>query len=94
MDIESFVVNIKTEEIYVNIAKVVETRLDTSSYQVDRPLSKGKNVVVGLTKDESSRKIIKDFAVWRPKSYSYLTENKDECKNSKRHKKMCSENIN
>ena len=42
MDIESFVVKIKTEEIYLNIAKVVETRFDTSSYQVDRRLPKGK----------------------------------------------------
>ena len=50
--------------------------------------------MVGLTKDESSGKIIKGFAVWKPKSYSDLTENKYEYKNSKRHETTCTEKIN
>ena len=40
MDTDSFMVYIKIEDIYVDIAKVVETRFDTSSYELDRPLPK------------------------------------------------------
>ena len=43
MDTESFIVYIKTDEIYKDIAEDVETRFDISSYKVDRPLPKGKN---------------------------------------------------
>ena len=43
MDIDSFIVYIKTEGIYVDIAKDAETRLHTSNYELDRPLPKGKN---------------------------------------------------
>ena len=43
MDIDSFIVYIKTEDICVDIAKEAETRLDTSNYELDRPLPKGKN---------------------------------------------------
>ena len=43
MDTNSFIVYIKTGYIYSDIPKVVETRFDTSSYELDRPLPKGKN---------------------------------------------------
>ena len=33
MDTDSFVVCIKTEDIYVHIANNVETRFDTSNYE-------------------------------------------------------------
>ena len=39
--INSFTVYIKTEDIYANIAKDVETRFDTSNYELERPLGKG-----------------------------------------------------
>ena len=42
MDIDSFIVCIKTENIYVDIAKDVETRFDTSNYKVERPLPRAK----------------------------------------------------
>ena len=42
MDIESFVINIKTEDFYNNIADDVEKRFDTSNFEIDRPLVKGK----------------------------------------------------
>ena len=42
MDTCSFTVYIKTEDIYVDIAKVVETRFNTSNYELDTPLHKGK----------------------------------------------------
>ena len=42
MDTESFIVYIKTKDIYVDIAKDVETKFDTSNYEIDRPLPKEK----------------------------------------------------
>ena len=39
----SFIVYIKTDDIYKDIAEDVETRFDTSNYELDRPLPKGKN---------------------------------------------------
>ena len=52
MDTDSFVMNIKTKDFYKDIAQDVEERYDTSNYDVDRPLPKGKNKeVIGLMKD-------------------------------------------
>ena len=42
METDSFIVYIKTDDIYKNIAKDVETRFDTSNYELDSPLTKGK----------------------------------------------------
>ena len=42
MDTASFIVYIKTNDIYKDIAEGVETRFDTSNYELDRPLPKGK----------------------------------------------------
>ena len=42
MDTEKFIVYIKTEDIYLDIAKDVESRSDTSNYELDRPSTKGK----------------------------------------------------
>ena len=43
MDTDSFIVYIKTDDTYKNIAEDVKTRFDTSNYELDRPLPKGKN---------------------------------------------------
>ena len=49
MDTNSFIVHVKTDDIYKDIAKDVETRFDTTNFEKDRPLPKGKNEkVVGL----------------------------------------------
>ena len=40
---ESFIVYIETEDIYSEIAKDVETRFNTSNYELSRPLAKEKN---------------------------------------------------
>ena len=37
-----FIVYVKTDDIYKEIAKEVETRFDTSNYELDRPFPKGK----------------------------------------------------
>ena len=42
MDTDSFVVHVKTNDIYKDIAEDVE-RFDTSNFELDRPLPKGKN---------------------------------------------------
>ena len=42
MDPGSFIVYIKTENIYKDIAEDVETRFDTPNYELDKPLPKGK----------------------------------------------------
>ena len=43
MDTDSFIVYIKTNDIYKDIAEDIETRFYTSNYESDRPLPKGKN---------------------------------------------------
>ena len=40
---DRFIVYIKTNDVYKDIAKYVETRFDTSNYELDRSLPKGKN---------------------------------------------------
>ena len=60
MDSDSFIVYIKTDDIYKGIAKDVEIRFDTSKYEFDRQLPKGKNKkVIDLIKDELNGKIMK-----------------------------------
>ena len=89
MNTDSFIINIKTEDFYKDIANDVEKRFDTSNYEVDRPLSIGKDKkVIGLMKDELGGKIITDFVTLRPKTYSYLTDDCKEDKKAKGTKKM------
>ena len=42
MDADSFIMHIKTEDFYKDIANDVEKRFDTSNYEVNRPLPRGK----------------------------------------------------
>ena len=44
MDTNSFIVCIKAEDIYIDIAKDIETIFDPSNYELDRPLPKGKKI--------------------------------------------------
>ena len=49
MDTYSFVMHIKTNDFYKDIANDVENRFDTSNYEVNRPLPTGKNKkIIGL----------------------------------------------
>ena len=90
MDTDSFIVHVKADDIYKDIAKDVEARSDTSNFEIDRPLPKGKNKrVIGLTKDELGGQIIKEFVGLTAKTYSYLKDNNDENQKSKRHRKVC-----
>ena len=64
MDTDSFIVNIKTEEIYKDIADNVETRFDTSNYELDRTMPMGPNkTVIGLMKYELGEKIMTNFTL-------------------------------
>ena len=40
---DSFIVYIKADDIYKDIAEDVKTRFDTSNYELNRPFPKGKN---------------------------------------------------
>ena len=88
MDTDSFVMNIKNNDFYKDIANDAESSFDTSNYEVNRPLPTGKNKkVIGLMKDELGGKIITEFVTLRPKTYSYLTDDGKEDKKAKGTKK-------
>ena len=62
MDPYSFIVHLKTDYICKNIAEDIETRFDTSNFEIDRTLPKGKNKkVLGLMKNELDGQIMKTF---------------------------------
>ena len=93
-DTDSFIINIKTNDFYVDIASDVENRFDTSNYEVKRPLPVGKNKkVICLMKDELGGKIITDFVTLRPKTYSFLTDDGKEDKKAKGTKKCAIKKI-
>ena len=85
MDTDSFVMHIKTNDFYKDIANDVECKFDTSNCVVNtsetsaltrRPSPIGKNKkVIGLMKHELGGEIITEFTALRPKTYSYLTDN-------------------
>ena len=95
MDTDSFVMHIKTNNFYKDIASDVENRFDTSNYEVNtsettacRPLPTGKNKkVIGLMKDELGGKIITEFVTLRPQTYSFLTDDGKDDKKAKGTKK-------
>ena len=63
---DSFIVYRKTNDIYKDIAENVEIRSDTSNYELDRPLPKGKNKwVIQLIKDGLGGEIMTKFVQLR-----------------------------
>ena len=88
MDTDSFIVHVKTDDIFKDAAEHVETRFNTLNFELDRPLPKGKNKkVIGLMKENLREQIMKKFAEVRAKRYSYLKDNNDEYKKPKGTKK-------
>ena len=67
MDTDSFIMHIKTEDFYKDIADDIEKRFGTSNFEVNRPLP-------GLMKGELDGKIMTEFAALKPKSYSHLMD--------------------
>ena len=51
MDKDSFIVQVKTDDIYKGITEDVKTRFGTSHFELDKSLPKGKKVIE-LMKDE------------------------------------------
>ena len=81
MDTDSFIVYIKTDGIYKDIAEHVETRFDTSNYELDRPLPKGKNKkVTGIMKGQFGGRIMTKIVGLRAKTYSYSADDGSEDK--------------
>ena len=69
---------------YEDIADGIGKRFDTPNYEVNRPLSTGKNEkVIGLMKDELDGKILTKIAGLRAKTYSYLMDDDIEDKIAK-----------
>ena len=89
MDTDSFIVHVKTDDIHKDIAEGVETRFDTSNFELHKPFPKGKNKkVIGLIENELGEQIMKEFVGLRAKTYSYLKDNNDEDKKAKGTKKV------
>ena len=88
MDTDNFIVYIKTDDIYKDIEEDVETSFDTSDYELDRPLPKGKNKKRNwIKKDELGGKIMVKSVGLRTKTYSYLIDDGSEDKKAKCTKK-------
>ena len=86
MDTDSFIIHIKTEDFYEDIANDVEKWFDTSNYDENdkRPLPIGKNKkVVCLFKDELGGRIMKELVGLRAKIYAYLLDDDTEYKKAK-----------
>ena len=72
MDTDSLIIRVKTDDIYKNIVRNIETWLDTSNFDIDKLLPKENNKKgIGLMKDELSGQIIKEFVGLRARIYSY-----------------------
>ena len=85
MDTDSFNVQVKTNNIYVDIAEDIETWLETSNYELDRPLRKGENKnVIRLRKGKLDGKMIQKFAGLGEKTYSYLIDDGSKEKKQKK----------
>ena len=83
-DTDRFIVNIKIEDFYEDIANDVKKRYDTSKYEVHRPLPTGENKkVIGLVKDELVEKIMPEFVALRSKTHAYLMDDDGEVKKAK-----------
>ena len=90
MDTVSFIVYIKTGDIYNDIPKDVETTFGTSNLELDRPLLKGKRKkAIGLIKDELGAEVMIEFFELGAKTYSYLIDDGSQNKKIKSTKKVC-----
>ena len=99
MDTDSLVYEIKTEDLYADIADEVLPRFDTSGYMgslsdpgstgpiPDRTLPGLNKKVIGLMKDKLGGRIMTKFIALRPKLYSYKKLDGSEDKKCKGIKK-------
>ena len=79
VDTDSFFVYIKTDHIYKDTIEDVQTRSDTSNYELDRPLLKGKKKKdIRLLKDELGGKIMTKVVGLRGETCAYLKDESSE----------------
>ena len=84
MHTDSFIVYIKTDNIYKDIAEDVETRFGTSNYGLHRLLPKGKiKKVIGLMRNELGGEIMTKFVGLIAKTYSYFIDESSEVNKAK-----------
>ena len=93
MNTDNFIVPVKTDDIYKYTAQDVETKFDTSHFDIERSLPNRKSKqVIGIKKNELGDHIMKEFVRLRTKIYSYLKDNNDEDKTAKGTKKCVIKN--
>ena len=62
MDLSNCIFHVRADNIYKDIVEDVEARFDASSYELERPLSKGKNKkIIGFNKRWIRQKIMNEF---------------------------------
>ena len=93
-DTDSLIYEIKTDDLYYEISKDVESKFDTSEFNKNHPavvdsvkFKVGVNKkVIGMFKDETAGKQIEEFVGLRAKLYSYKLHDKEHkrCKGVKR----------
>ena len=89
MDTDSFIIHIKTEDVYEDIENDFETRFDTSNYEINRPLlTKEHRKVIELMKGELEGKIMTEFVTLILKTYSYLINYSNSDNNANGTKKL------
>ena len=72
MDRDTFIAYIKTDDTYKVIREDIETRFDTSSYELDKPLTKRNNwKMIRLMKNVLGGKTMTKLVGLRAKTYSY-----------------------
>ena len=90
MDTDSFIIHIKTEDFYKDIAKNVNKWFDKSNYDKNNnrllPIGINKKIF-GMFKDELGGKIMKKVCAPRAKTYTYLLDDDTEKKKDKGTKK-------
>ena len=90
-DTDSLMYEIQTEDFYKDISGDVKNKFDTSDYPENHPsgIPTGINKkVLGMFKDETAGKIIKEFVGLRAKLYSYKMDEGEETKKCKGIKKQ------
>ena len=86
-DADSFVIEVKTEDLYADISADVKKWFDTSNYdEIDnRPLTIGINKKVpGLFKDELGGKIMTEFCTIRAKTCAFAVDDGKKIKENKK----------
>ena len=72
MDTDSLILYIKTDDVYKDIAEDVETRFDTSNYELERPLPTEKNKkAIASMEDELGGEFKRKFVGLTVKTYSH-----------------------